>query len=214
MLIVVFIGTPPNSVEECFSILNENRFLGLLRLDILTVFVNPLYYLLFYSIYLAFKRTHPELDTLSTILVFIGLTLFLSTSSVFEYLNLSDKYALATTDFQKNQLVAAGEAIMESDIWHGTSSLLGGLLLQTGALLISLIMLRSVVFNRLIAYTGVFIFGLDLIHIIIGLFLPTIGNILMVMAGTFYLIWFPLIGLRFFRLYRNPDFHDLIHASE
>jgi len=51
MLIMVGIGTPPETIEECFSMLKENRLYGLLRLDILTVFVMPLYYLLFYSIY-------------------------------------------------------------------------------------------------------------------------------------------------------------------
>ena len=45
MILIMFgIGTPPESIEECFSMLNENRLHGLLRLDILTVFVIPLYY--------------------------------------------------------------------------------------------------------------------------------------------------------------------------
>jgi hypothetical protein len=200
MLIFVFIGPPPETIEECFSILNANKLQGLMRLDILTVFIMPLYYLLFYSIYLALKRANHELVAISTILVFAGLTLFLSTSSVFSYLNLSDKYALATTDIQKNQLLAAGEAILASDMWHGTSALIGGLLLQTGGLIISFVMLKSDVFNKITAYTGIFIFGLDLAHIVIGLFLPTIGTIIMVVAGTFYLLWFPLIGFRLFKL--------------
>jgi len=200
MLIIVFIGPPPENIEECFSILNANKLQGLLRLDILTVFIMPLYYLLFYSIYLALKRTNHELVAISTILVFAGLTLFLSTSSVFSYLNLSDKYSLAADDIQKNQILAAGEAILSTDMWHGTSALIGGLLLQTGALIISFIMLKSDVFNKITAYTGIFIFGLDLAHIVIGLFLPLIGSIIMVVAGTLYLLWFPLIGFRLFKL--------------
>ncbi len=200
MLIIVFIGPPPDTIEECFSILNANKLQGLLRLDVLTVFIMPLYYLLFYSIYLALKRTNHELVTISTILVFAGLTLFLSTSSVFSYLNLSDKYSLAADDIQKTQILAAGEAILSTDMWHGTSALIGGLLLQTGGLIISFIMLKSNVFNKITAYTGIFIFGLDLAHIVIGLFLPIVGGIIMVVAGTFYLVWFPLIGLRLFQL--------------
>jgi hypothetical protein len=200
LLIVVFIGPPPETIEECFSILNANKLRGLLQLDILTVFVMPLYYLLFYSFYLALKRTNHELVAIATILVFAGLTLFLSTSSVFSYLNLSEKYSLATNDIQKNQLLAAGEAILASDLWHGTSALIGGLLLQTGGLIISLIMLKSDVFNKITAYTGIIIFGLDLAHIVIGLFLPTVGSIIMAIAGTFYLLWFPLIGFRLFQL--------------
>ncbi len=200
MLVIKFIGAPPQTIVEIFSLLNTNKLEGLLRLDILTVFLIPLYYLLFYSIYIALKRTNNELLTFSTVLIFIGLTLFLASPSVFSYFHLSEQYALATTDLQKNQLLAAGEAIRSSDIWHGTSALIGGILLQTGALIVSFLMLKSNVFSKLIAYTGIFIFGLDLIHILIGFIQPEVSNILMVIAGTFYLLWFLLIGIRLFKL--------------
>jgi len=200
MLIMVGIGTPPESIEECFSMLKENRLYGLLRLDILTVFVMPLYYLLFYSIYLALKDTNKELLSISTILVFAGLTLFLATPSVFSYLHLSDEFAKATIESDKNQLIAAGEAIIASDMWHGTGAKIGGILMQLGALIISMIMLKSNVFNKLTAYTGIVTHGLDLAHIVIGFFLPTVGIILMAIAGPLYLLWFPLIGIRLFKL--------------
>ena len=200
MLIMVGIGTPPETIEECFSMLQENRLYGLLRLDILTVFVMPLYYLLFYSIYLALKDTNKELLSISTILVFVGLTLFLATPSVFSYLYLSDEYAKAIIESDKNQIIAAGEAILASDMWHGTGAKIGGILMQLGALIISMTMLKSNVFNKLTAYTGIVTHGLDLAHIIIGFFLPTVGIILMAIAGPLYLLWFPLIGIRLFKL--------------
>jgi hypothetical protein len=200
MLIMVLIGAPPETIEECFSMLKENRLHGLLRLDVLTVFVMPLYYLLFYSIYLALKDTNKELLSISTILVFAGLTLFLATPSVFSYLYLSDEYAKATIESDKNQLMAAGEAILASDMWHGTGAKIGGLLMQSGALIISMIMLKNNVFNKPTAYTGILTHGLDLIHIVIGFFLPAVGNILMAIAGPLYLLWFPLVGIRLFKL--------------
>lgn len=201
MLIMVFIGAPPETITECFTMLNENKFFGLLRLDMLTVFIMPLYYLLFYSIYKALKKTNnDEILTISMILIFAGLTLFLATPSVFSYLHLSDKYAIATSEIQKNQILAAGEAILASDMWHGTGAKIGGMLLQTGAFLISLVMLKQNVFNKLTAYTGIFTHGLDLAHILIGFFLPSVGIILMAIAGLLYLLWFPLIGTRLFKL--------------
>jgi hypothetical protein len=200
MLIMVFIGAPPETIDECFSMLNENRIHGLLRLDVLTVFIMPLYYVLFFSIYLALKKKDYGIVAISTLLAFVGLTLFLATPSVFSYLSLSDKYALAITEVQKNQLLAAGEAILASDMWHGTGARLGGLLIQTGATLISFIMLRGNVFNRLTAYTGIVTHGLDLAHIVIGFFLPSVGVVLMAVAGPLYLLWFPLVGLRLFKL--------------
>lgn len=200
LLIMTIIGGPPETIEQAFSILQDNKLHGLLRLDILTVFVMPLYYLLFYSLYIALKKTDPALVNISIVLAFAGVTLFLATPSVFSYLYLSDKFVTATSDIQKNQILAAGESILASDMWHGTGAKIGGLLLQTGALIISIVMLRTNIFNRLTAMTGIVTHGLDLLHIIIGFFLPALGNILMFIAGPLYLLWFPLVGVRLFKL--------------
>jgi hypothetical protein len=200
LLIMSLIGGPPETIDQTFSILKENKLAGLLRLDILTVFVMPLYYLLFYSLFVALKNTDQAISTISIILTFAGVTLFLATPSVFSYLYLGDKFDIATSDFQKNQLLAAGESIMASDMWHGTGAKIGGLLLQTGALLISILMLQSNVFNRSTAIIGIATHGLDLTHILIGFFVPAFGNIIMFIAGPLYLIWFPMVGLRLYKL--------------
>jgi hypothetical protein len=180
--------------------LNENRINGIMRLDILTVFILPLYYLLFFSLFIALKNTDYGLVTLSTILVFAGLTLVLATPSVLSLLDLSDKFNNSNSDIQKKQLLAAGESILASDIWHGTGARIGGLLLQSGAVLVSVIMLRSNIFNKVTAITGIVTHGLDLLHIIVGFFLPAIAVILMVVAGTLYLLWFSLVGVRLFKM--------------
>ena len=200
LLIMTIIGGPPENIEQVFSMLNDNKLTGLLRLDVLTVFLIPLYYLLFYSLYIALKETDHYIATISMILAFAGTTLFLATPSVFSYLHLSDRFANAGSEFEKNQLLAAGESILASDMWHGTGPRIGGLLLQTGALLISVIMLRSNVFNRATAITGITTHGLDLAHIIFGFFLPAIGNIIMFIAGPLYLLWFPMVGLRLYKI--------------
>ena len=200
ILIMVLIGPPPETVEECYSMLAANRFHGLLRLDMLTVFVMPLYYLLFLGLFFALRETDYALVLLSTILVFVGVTLFLATPSVFSYLHLSDKFAAATSEHQKNQLLAAGESILASDMWHGTGARIGGLLMQTGAVLISIIMLKSKPFGKFTAVTGIVTHGLDLAHIIIGFFIPSVGIVLMSIAGPLYLLWFPLVGLRLLKI--------------
>lgn len=200
LLVMSLIGGPPETIEQTFSILQDNKLTGLLRLDIMTVFIMPLYYLLFYNLFIALKNTDHILSAISMILAFAGLTLFLATPSVFSYLYLSDKFALAISEIQRNQILAAGESILASDMWHGTGARIGGLLLQSGALLISVVMLRSNVFNRLTAITGIATHGLDLAHILIGFFLPAFGNILMFIAGPLYLVWFPLVGIRLYKL--------------
>jgi hypothetical protein len=116
---------------------------------------------------------------------------------------LSDKYALATTDVQRSQLLAAGEAILASDMWHGTGAIVGSMLLQSGALLISIVMLRGKIFSKAIAYVGILTHGLDLAHLIFLLLVPALGVMLMAIAGTLYLVWLPLVGLRLFQLGRG-----------
>jgi hypothetical protein len=77
---------------------------------------------------------------------------------------------------------------------------MGGILVQSGAVLISVVMLRSSVFGRTTAYVGILTHGLDLAHIVFGLFLPLAGVVLMAIAGPLYLLWFPLVGRRLLQL--------------
>lgn len=205
VIILAGLGAAPATAAESFAMLQNNRLGGLLRLDILTVFVYmPVCYLLYLGIYAALRRTQGPYALLGTVLVFAGITLFLATPSALSLTVLSDKYAVAITDAERSQFLAAGEAILASDMWHGTGAFIGGGLLQIGAVFISVVMLQGKIFGKAIAYTGILTHGLDLAHYFFLLFAPAIGNLLVPIAGTFYLIWFPLVGLRLFQLGRGP----------
>lgn len=162
MIVLISSGAAPGTAAETFAMLQDNRIVGLLRLDILTVFVYvPLGYLLFLGIYIALRRGNPAYAALATVLVFVGIRLFLATPSALSMTVISDRYALATTDTQRSQLLAAGEAILASDMWHGTGAIIGSILLQTGALLISVVMLQGKIFSKATAYVGILTHGLD-----------------------------------------------------
>ena len=202
MLLLLIISGQPATIEECYNLLQNNRFIGLLRLDLLTVLIMPFYYLLFLGIWVALRKTHVAYTTLATLLAFIGITLFLATPSVFPLISLSDKYAVATTVAQKDQLIAVGEALLASDMWHNTGAMIGGILMLIATLIISIVMLFSGIFGKTTAVVGILTHGLDLIHIIVGTFSPQAGVIIMVIAGPLYLVWFPLLGRDLFRLGR------------
>ena len=76
-------------------------------------------------------------------------------------ISLSEKYAAATTEATRAQFLAAGEAILATDIWHGTGAIIGGILVQSSAVLISVVMLHSTVFGKITAYLGIVMHGLD-----------------------------------------------------
>ena len=205
MIVLIAIGGQPESAQEGFTMLQSNRVMGLLRLDVLTVLVMPLYYLLFLGLYIALKETHAVYAAIAVVFGMAGVTLFLATPSVFSWLALSDKFAVATSEAQKALLLAGGEAILASDMWHGSGALMGGVLMQTATTLFSIAMLSSKAFGKATAYVGVVTHGLDLAHLLVGFFIPAGGIILMMVAGPLYLIWFPLLARDFFRLSKSDS---------
>lgn len=205
MAILFVAGGQPSTAEEAFRMLQENRLVGLLRLDVLSILLMPLYYVLFLSLYAALHRPGGVTVTLATLLVFAGVTLFLATPSAFSWLSLNDRFAAAGSEAQKTQLIAAGEAILASDMWHGSGAMIGGILLQTGTLLISVAMLWSSAFGKFTAWVGIVTHGLDLAHTLVIFASPSIGNMLMWVAGPLYLLWFPLVAWRLFRLARSSS---------
>jgi hypothetical protein len=205
MLVLVTLGGQPPTAQETFAMLQSGRLAGLLRLDLLTVVVMPLYYVLFLGIFTALQQTQRTYAALGAVLGAAGVTLFLATPSVFSWLALSDKFAAAANTAEQTRLLAAGEAILASDMWHGSGALVGGVLLQTGAVLVSVAMLGSQAFAKLTAYVGVVTHGLDLVRLLIAFFFPTASVFLMVIAGPLYLLWFPLVARDFSRLGRGGE---------
>jgi hypothetical protein len=202
MVQIAVFGGPPDSVAEAFRLLQQNRVVGLLRLDFATVLVLPLYYLLFFGFYAALKDTDRTHAAIATALVFLGVTLVLAMPTALPLMALSGKYAAATSDAMKAHFLAAGEAVLATDIWHGTGAYMGGLFVQTGAVWISVVMLRGV-FSKVTAYFGIVTHGLDLVHILFAPFLPKLAAIFMIVAGLGYPVWLFLVGRRLLQLGRR-----------
>jgi hypothetical protein len=200
MVQIIVLGGQPTTAAQAFDLLQHHRVVGLLRLDLPTVAVMPLYYLLFLGLFAALRTSDYVNSLLSTTLAFVGTTLVLATPTALSMLPLSDKFAAATSDAARTQLLSAGEAVMAADIWHSTGAILGAVLLQCGAVLISVVMLRSQIFTKTTAWLGIVMHGLDLAHILGGLFLPVSGTILMAISGPLYPVWFLLVGLRLLKL--------------
>lgn len=200
MVQMIVLGGQPTSAAQAFDLLQHHRVIALLRLDLPTIAVMPLYYLVFLALFASLRRNSFAHALLATALAFVGTTLVLATPTALSMLPLSDKFVVATSDAARNQLLAAGEAIMAADIWHSTGAILGGVLLQCGAVLISIVMLRGNIFSKTTAWIGIVMHGLDLAHIIGGLFVPILAAILLSIAGLLYPVWFLLVGLKLLRL--------------
>ena len=195
---VIGMGTP-SDVAGIFDMLHNNRFEGLLRLDLPTIVAMPLYYLLFLGMFAALRHVDLSNSLLSSALAFVGTTLVLASPTALPMLRLSEMYAATTSDAQKEQYLAAGHAVMALNLWHSTGAALGAILLQIGAVLVCYVMLRGV-FSRGTAWLGIIMHGLDLMHLICGRFAPLTGMVMMAVAGVLYPFWFFLVGRRLLQL--------------
>jgi hypothetical protein len=114
-------------------------------------------------------------------------------------LYLSDQYAAATTDAQRAAFLAAGEALWAN--YNGTAFGLFFILSGLADLIISAVMLRSRIFSRMTAFTGMLVGAMLLVPP-----LPVVGTIGLALSYIVILptlIWDILIARRLFQLDRS-----------
>ena len=205
MVQMIALGGQPTSAQQAFDLLEHHRLIALLRLDLPTLLAMPLYYLIFLGLWAALRRAAPAASMIAALLAVAGNTLVLSTPTALSLVPLSQRYAAAASEAARLQLLTAGEALMAADMWHSTAAILGGILLECGAVLISLAMLKGGVFSRATGWLGIAMHSLDLAHIVAGLMLPKAGVVLMAVAGPLYPIWLWLVGRRLLQLGRPAE---------
>jgi hypothetical protein len=207
MIALVAFSPYPETANGWFLLLQNNRIIGLLSLDIFVLAGFPLCYPLFFALYGALRQVNRIHLMLATILAFAGLAIVISTDKTYALISMSDRFAAATTDARKSQLLAAGEAILSAS--NGTGVNVASLFLEGAALIISIIMLRGGIFGRVTAYAGILGHGLDLARILINLVLvpltslalfSTIGFVLLAIGGPLQLIWYALTGRKLLQL--------------
>jgi hypothetical protein len=205
MVVFLTLGGEPTTPNEYFTLLADNRLVGLLRMDLASIATVVLYYFVFFGLYAALRRTQAPQAALATALAFVGATLWFAEHSALSMVHLSDRYAAAATDAERARLVAAAEAVLAGDVWHTTGVLVGGVLLMGAAIMISVAMLRSGLFGKVAAWSGILANGIDLLHVLVNVVAPgNPGDILMAVAGPAYLVWFILLGRRLLQLGRSP----------
>ena len=195
---LLVLGELPATAAEVFSLPEHRAIVGLLRLDLPTVIVLPLY-LLFLGLFAPLRQAVRARAICATSLAFVGVKLVLATPTALSLILLSESMAQRPRRRQEISYL-----MQKSDPGHRyvarNGAMMGGILGQSGAVLICVVMLRNAVFSKTTAYLGIVTHGLDLAHIVFGLLLPIIGTILMAVAGPLYPIWLFLVGRRPFQL--------------
>jgi hypothetical protein len=121
---------------------------------------------------------------------------FIMARPAFEMLYLSEGYAAATTDAQRAMFLGAGEAMLAT--FNGTAFHLSINLFSIYFLIVSIVMLRSDIFGRVIAYLGILAALFNW-----ALYVPQIGIFLSILSIVpFWAIWLILVARKLLQLAR------------
>jgi hypothetical protein len=187
------------STEEIFIMLQNHPLGGLISLDLFLLLGNLFSLFLFLSFYIITRPVNRSYALIALALGLVGLILLIPARPLPEMLHLSRAYAGATAEAAKNQLLAAGDAVLASfdGIGWFLNTLLGGLSL----LLSSILMLRSPLVGKATAVVGIVSNAAVCLF-----FLPVVGTIVLFVSMIGYLVWYFLLTRDFIRLgWKRPD---------
>ena len=195
----ITLGPYPSNAEGWFTLLQNNKLVGFSLLSFPTFFGMILYYLTFFGLYSTLKQVNNVYTLLAALFAFLGLTILLITNIAYPMVYLSNQYQAATIESQKILLLAAGETKIAT---VNTGMILGGFFVEGAALIFSIIMLRSNVYGKLIAYLGILGHGLDLTRIvmILAFISEKVAAILLMIGALPQFLWLLLVGRRFLQL--------------
>jgi hypothetical protein len=195
----------PGTILEWFDILQNNKILGLIFLNLSDLINYILVGFLFLALFHALKRENPAMMSVAMFLSIMAVSVYLSTNQAFAMSSLSDQYTLATTAEQKSTLLAAGQAtlaIHNNATFAGSSFYPSFLFISIAGLIISLVMVQSKAFSRATGIFGLIANIAGLGYYVLIIFAPSLVYIPLSFSAPFLLIWYIMVGLRLLKL--NP----------
>lgn len=196
-------STVPENVVGWFTQFQYNWLLGLRNLDLLNVLISILMIPMFYALYAAHQKVKKGYATLAIILFIIGTTIFIVNNTALPMLELSSKYASATTETQKVIIAAAGEAMLARGEHGSPGGFMGFALSTIASISFSFAMLKGKIFSKATAYVGILGFVLLLIYTIFATFVSSSDDIIMILAmpgGLLALGWNVMIARKLLQL--------------
>ena len=193
----------PSSISDWFTLIQNNKLLGLTLLNLFDLVNYALVGLIFLALIAALRRSSRSWTTLATALGFAGITVYFASNQAFSMLSLSNQYAEATTAAQRAMFLAAGQAalaIHQNASYAGRGIYLSFLLVSIAGLIISAVMLHSSDFGKRIAATGILANGFGLSYYLVLAFAPALVFIPLSVSAVFLLIWYLQVSRRLWTL--------------
>lgn len=192
----------PVSILDWFSLLQANKFIGLIRLNVLDFINYALVGLIFLGLYAILEKSSKSAATLAFIMTFTGIAIYYSSNQSFSLLELANQYSSATSEAQKAIYLAAGEALLvrNDPLIFGNGVFWAFMLVNGAGLIYAIIMLRSSFFTKLIAVLGIIANGTGLLYFFTVLLKPDLTFIPLSLSAPFLLVWYILIGFKLLKL--------------
>lgn len=151
--IVFFLLWPhPTNIADWFALFNDNWIIGLISFDFLYMLSMIASVFLYIALFFALFDTKKALSLFGLVIGLIGLTIYFSSNTSLEMLALSKQYINATTEHEKELLIASGQTLYL--IWKGTSYAVYYVLNGIALVLFFLAMIKNTNFRKSTAYIG------------------------------------------------------------
>jgi hypothetical protein len=199
------LGEKPTTAAAYFAIYETNPIQAFLRGDFLIMILIALYLGTIPAFVMALWKQNPVWIGFTALFSLITVLGAIFTESSFSLLHLGVRYINASSETARAGLIAAGEALIASDLWNSTAAYLGGIFLQGSGVVLSIIMLRSKHFHKVTAISGLLGNAFDLVQHILHPFAPSIASAIQMFMGVFYFVWFPMLTWDFFKLAKTQN---------
>lgn len=202
--VIVYAVLPRASTTlEQFTQFQNNWLFGLLTFDLLGMISYLFFIPMILALYMVLRRHSEAIMIVGTVLFFVGIAEFFATNTSFSMLDLSHRYAAATTDAERAMFLAAGQSMLTQ--FNENAFLVSYVIVSAAWLMISVIMLRSNTFSRLTAWAGILtgaaaIIAVILEHVSTMQVILNISIAFYFAAIVFLLIWVILAGRRLLKL--------------
>jgi len=199
--------TWPVTTFEWYELLQLDRYISLSLLGLYDVINYALVGLIFMALYGALRGANRGARLVALVSGLVGVTVFISSNPAVDMLALSERYSTTASVTERPLVLAAGEALLAHHNpvgpYHGTGYYISLFLVLVAGLIFSIVMLRSDVFNKWTAITGILANGINLFLFPVQAFAPSINWIPPTFAAPFRVAWYILIMIQLFKLSRR-----------
>jgi hypothetical protein len=165
-----------------------------------------------FGLYGVLKKLDKPKRLLAFIFGLLGIFLYITVNQSFSMLNLSQLYANATSETQRQAFLPAGESVFSiynpGRIHQSTAYYLSHFLVNFSGLLFSWFILKEGTFNKITAYSGIIAYIFLLPYFIPLLFAPDLTFISISFAAPFLMLYYILVGRLLILLGKSKGIHE------